>query len=161
MGKVESSVIPVIFFRCSMGCSIYHVVGVLGRSFYRCLVYLYSDLLNGPEEILAFQNRSQNSTVIFKVIQQVYITNSQFRQIYRLFRVLFDATMGFAGLGYFTFLLSVFVIPSPFLSFFGFTLLFYGLYFGVLSRDIVDYIIERMSVTIGVSFKKHLIFITL
>lgn len=60
--------------------------------------------------------------------------------------------MGMAGVGYFIFLISAFVFPSQYIFAIGFTLLFYGLYFGVLSRDIVDYIVEKMSVTIGVSF---------
>ena len=68
--------------------------------------------------------------------------------------------MGLAGVGYFLFLLAAFLFPSQHLFLVGFTLLFYGLYFGVLSRDIMDYIIERMSVTIGVSFMRQLRFFT-
>jgi len=58
--------------------------------------------------------------------------------------------MGMAAFGYVLFLINAFTIPSETLIGISVFFLFYGLYFGVLSRDLVDFGTDRMAVTIGV-----------
>jgi RING finger protein 121 len=72
------------------------------------------------------------------------------RFVYRFYRGLFNATMGIAAFGYGLFLVNVFVFPTATLIDLSVTLVFYGLYFGVLSRDLVEYGADRMATTIGV-----------
>lgn len=58
--------------------------------------------------------------------------------------------MGMLALGYSLFLVQTcFIVPS-FVVDASITLIFYGLYFGVLSRDIIEFGSSRMASTIGV-----------
>ena len=70
--------------------------------------------------------------------------------MYRFYRLTFNVTMGVAAFGYGLFLVDVFAWPSVGLTDFSLTLIFYGLYFGVLSRDLIDLGADKMASTIGV-----------
>lgn len=77
-----------------------------------------------------------------------------FRLIYGFYRVLFNVTMGIAAFGYALFLINIFGFASVGLMDASLTLMFYGLYFGVLSRDLIDFGADRMASTIGVFMDK-------
>ncbi|PJF17393.1 hypothetical protein PSACC_02845 [Paramicrosporidium saccamoebae] len=72
------------------------------------------------------------------------------RFVYRFYRGLFNVTMGIAAFGYGLFLVNAFIFPTATMIDLSITLVFYGLYFGVLSRDLVEYGADRMATTIGV-----------
>lgn len=59
--------------------------------------------------------------------------------------------MGIAGFGYGLFLVNVFAFPSATIIDLSLKLMFYGLYFGVMSRDLIDFGSDKMASTIGVS----------
>lgn len=58
--------------------------------------------------------------------------------------------MGAAAVGYCVFLAQALLMAPTWITEFSFTLVFYGLYFGILSRDIIEYGASRMASTIGV-----------
>lgn len=58
--------------------------------------------------------------------------------------------MGVAAFGYGLFLINVFAYPTAVMVDASLTLIFYGLYFGVLSRELIDYGTDKMAATIGV-----------
>lgn len=70
--------------------------------------------------------------------------------VYKFYRGMFKVTLGTATLGYLLFLINVFAFPSPLVIDMAITMMFYGLYFGVLSRDLIDYVSDRMASNIGV-----------
>jgi hypothetical protein len=72
------------------------------------------------------------------------------RFVYRFYRGVFNITMGIAAFGYGLFLVNVFAFPNATMVDASLTLVFYGLYFGVLSRDLIDYCADVMASTIGV-----------
>lgn len=59
--------------------------------------------------------------------------------------------MGVAAFGYGLFLVNALIFPTATMVELSFNMIFYGLYFGVLSRDLVEYGADRMATTIGVS----------
>lgn len=59
--------------------------------------------------------------------------------------------MGTAAVGYVLFLVDVFVFASISLMDLSLNLLFYGLYFGVLGRDLIDFVSEQLALKVGVS----------
>lgn len=92
---------------------------------------------------------------LFRMASQPKLDPVVPRSIYRFYRGLFNVTMGIAGFGYGLFLVNALVVPSLAVADLILTLIFYGLYFGVLSRDLVDFITERMAITIGVISGDH------
>lgn len=60
-----------------------------------------------------------------------------------------------AGVGYALFLISTFALQSEYLTGLGLGMIFYGFYFGVMSRDLVDFGGDCMAATIGVSSFKQ------
>lgn len=66
------------------------------------------------------------------------------------YRGLFQVTMALAAIGYTLFLANVLFLPSATAIDWSICLMFYGLYFGVLGRDLVDFTSGRMASTIGV-----------
>jgi hypothetical protein len=63
---------------------------------------------------------------------------------------MFQLTMGMAGFGYALFLLNLFAFPSAILVEWSLCMAFYGLYFGVLCRDLIDFASEYVTYRIGV-----------
>lgn len=70
--------------------------------------------------------------------------------MYMFYRGLFQVTMALAAIGYTLFLANVLLLPSAAAIDWSICLMFYGLYFGVLGRDLIEFTSGRMASTIGV-----------
>lgn len=73
-----------------------------------------------------------------------------YRAVYRFFNIVFHLTMIVGITAYSMFLANLFAILSTTLFEFSLTLIFYALYFGVLSRDMIDLASEMMAASLGV-----------
>lgn len=71
------------------------------------------------------------------------------RLVYKFYHASFVGTLGIATIGYFLFMFNIFIYQSPKLIDFSLIMIFYGLYFGVVSRDLIDFAAEHMASTIG------------
>ena len=80
-----------------------------------------------------------------------------FRLVYKWFLLLYKMSYGIGLAGYFSIMLTLFGLNVLFLikpqvaMDFGLLLLFYGLYFGVVSRDFAEVCADKMASHIGVS----------
>ena len=80
-----------------------------------------------------------------------------FRWVYKWFLVIYKISYGAGILGYFVIMLTMlgvnilFLIKPQTSMDFGLLVMFYGLYFGVVSRDIAEVCSDTMAAHIGVS----------
>ena len=58
--------------------------------------------------------------------------------------------MGSAGFGYGLFIVNLVAFPSAAIIELSILFMFYGLYFGVLSRDLIEHVSDRMATSVGV-----------
>ena len=72
------------------------------------------------------------------------------RQVYKFFKLISNITFFLVTGGYFALLMGVFLnIPITFFYDLAFHAMFYGLYFGVLGRDLIELVSDSMASTIG------------
>lgn len=71
------------------------------------------------------------------------------RLVYKFYHASFTGTLAIATMGYLLFMLNMFFFSSPKLIDLSLILIFYGLYFGVVSRDLIDFAADHMASTIG------------
>lgn len=118
---------------------------------------LFISLSNGFWRfILLWSIYSVLNVAVLKMTHGNKINPTTPRFVYRLYRGAFNVTMGIAGFGYGLFLVNLFAFPSAMVIDWSLNLVFYGLYFGVLSRDFVDYIAGKMASALGVYFVLNL-----
>lgn len=72
------------------------------------------------------------------------------RKVYGFYHWIFKITLVVGLLGYMAFLLNTFAFMSTILFEGSIIAIFYGLYFGVLSRDMIDLASDAMASSIGV-----------
>lgn len=72
------------------------------------------------------------------------------RLIYRFYHGVFQITLVCGALGYICFLANIFLIMSPVLFEYSVNTMFYGVYFGVVSRDMIDLMSDMLASNLGV-----------
>ena len=71
---------------------------------------------------------------------------------------MFQVTLVGGLIGYFVFLFNTFAIMSTCLFEYSVIIIFYAVYFGVLSRDMIDLASDVMASSLGVYFSLHIVF---
>lgn len=112
------------------------------------IVWSIFSAINGYLCRLALARRILPSTPRYRTLCAVYWLRP--RLVYVFYRGLFQFTLALATIGYTLFLGNVLVFPSAAAIDWSICLMFYGLYFGVLGRDLMDFASGRMASTIGV-----------
>lgn len=78
------------------------------------------------------------------------ISPSTPRYVYKFYHLLFQATLASGIGGYILFLANTFVFMSTRVFEYSLIVIFYAVYFGVLSRDMIDLVSDLMATSLGV-----------
>ncbi|ORX51791.1 hypothetical protein BCR36DRAFT_411762 [Piromyces finnis] len=89
------------------------------------------------------------NVVIYKKSQEKPLKPETPRTIYRWFAIIHKLTYITGAVGYFVFLLGMFINGQTKILEVGLTIAFYGLYFGILNKDTVDELSSRMALNVG------------
>lgn len=73
------------------------------------------------------------------------------RLVYRFFHIMFQGTFSLGICGYISFLVNTFLIMSTTLFEISVLMLFYAVYFGVVSRDMIDLASDMLTSNLGVN----------
>lgn len=95
-----------------------------------------------------------NGFILYKATRRPLSARTP-RRVYLVYRRIFQVSFVLGILGYFLFLIWLFFSDSSSLASFSVLLMFYSVYAGVLSRDLIDLLSDKMASVIGVPFLTH------
>jgi len=131
------------------------LLGMWSIPFILSLTYFYWEFL-----AIWMLFTASTASIIFKANRKPLHQNTP-RQVYLWFYILYKLSWWVTLAGYFLMVLEVFLFifhlgSVSFLRNFGFSMLSYGLYFGILGRDCAEMCTDRMALTMGLKSKSGL-----